>query len=86
MIQAPGEAEATAAALNAGGHADAVATPDGDALLFGARIVYKTIHLSVRLDFLAFSSLELHRTVVHGDHWAGGSDWAQDQGAASCNQ
>ncbi len=69
VIQAPGEAEATAAALNAAGHADAVATPDGDALLFGARIVYKTIHLSVRLDCLAFSSLEPHRTVLHPLGW-----------------
>lgn len=45
VVLAPGEAEATAAALNAAGHVDAVATPDGDALVFGARTVYPTAKL-----------------------------------------
>lgn len=48
VVLAPGEAEATAAALNAAGHVDAVATPDGDALVFGACTVYPTAKLLVR--------------------------------------
>ncbi len=46
-ITAPGEAEATAAALEAAGHVDAVGTPDGDALLFGARTLFHTLKLQV---------------------------------------
>ena len=46
MVQAPGEAEATCGALNAAGLVDGVATVDGDALLFGASVVYKELGLS----------------------------------------
>ena len=46
-MDAPSEAEASAAALNAAGHVDAVATPDGDALLFGARTLFHTLKLQV---------------------------------------
>ena len=48
FIQAPGEAEATAAALNLAGNVDAVASRDGDALLFGAQTVLKEAKLLVR--------------------------------------
>ena len=44
-VEAPGEAEATCAALNARGLVDACATGDGDALLFGATTVFKTLKL-----------------------------------------
>ena len=44
-VDAPGEAEATCAALNARGLVDACATGDGDALLFGATTVFKTLKL-----------------------------------------
>ena len=44
-VAAPGEAEATCAALNARGLVDACATGDGDALLFGATTVFKTLKL-----------------------------------------
>ncbi len=52
MLEAPGEAEAAAAALDAGGYADAVQSPDGDALLFGARTLFHTLKLSVRTRIL----------------------------------
>lgn len=41
VVEAPGEAEATAAALNAVGLADGVISEDGDALLYGATAVYR---------------------------------------------
>lgn len=41
VVQAVGEGEATAAALNVLGFADGVVTEDGDALLYGARLVYR---------------------------------------------
>lgn len=44
-VQAPGEAEAVCGALNEAGIVDAVATVDGDALLFGASVVYKELSL-----------------------------------------
>ncbi|KAK9866620.1 hypothetical protein WJX84_011606 [Apatococcus fuscideae] len=44
-VQAPGEAEATCAALNEAGLADAVASRDGDALVFGATCVYHSLRL-----------------------------------------
>ena len=44
-VAAPSEAEATCAALNARGLVDACATSDGDALLFGATTVFKTLKL-----------------------------------------
>ena len=43
MIQAPGEAEATCAALNRGGYVDACATNDSDVLLFGAETALHTL-------------------------------------------
>ena len=46
VLDAPCEAEATCAALNARGLVDACATGDGDALLFGATTVFKTLKLS----------------------------------------
>lgn len=49
VARAPGEAEATAAALNLAGNVDAVASRDGDALLFGAQTVLKEAKLHVRL-------------------------------------
>lgn len=47
-MRAPGEAEATAAALNLAGNVDAVASRDGDTLLFGAQTVLKEARLYVR--------------------------------------
>ncbi|KAL6753192.1 hypothetical protein V8C86DRAFT_3140226 [Haematococcus lacustris] len=47
VVQAPGEAEAMCAALNAAGLVDAVQTKDVDALLFGATTVYRSLHLQV---------------------------------------
>lgn len=46
-LQAPGEGEATCAALNASDLVDACITNDVDALLFGAKKVYKSFNLSV---------------------------------------
>ncbi|KAK9839698.1 hypothetical protein WJX81_006968 [Elliptochloris bilobata] len=46
VFVAPGEAEATCAALDAAGLADACATADADALLFGARCVFSTLRLT----------------------------------------
>ena len=43
VVQAPGEAEATCAALNAGGYVDACATVDSDVLLFGAETAFHTL-------------------------------------------
>ena len=40
-VEAPGEAEATCAAMNAAGLVDGCATSDGDALLFGARVQFQ---------------------------------------------
>ena len=47
VVQAPGEAEAMCAALTSAGHADACATTDGDALLFGAPVLFHTLKLGV---------------------------------------
>lgn len=47
VVQAPGEGEATCAALNAAGYADAVVSFDADALLFGATRVYSSMQLLV---------------------------------------
>eukprot|EP00884_Botryococcus_braunii_P004061 jgi/Botrbrau1/13656/Bobra.0292s0006.1 len=44
-IRAPGEAEAVCAALNQAGYVDGCVTLDGDALLFGAELVYQTLKL-----------------------------------------
>ena len=46
-VQAVGEGEATCAALNVAGWATAAHTSDVDALLFGARTVYRQLHLQV---------------------------------------
>ena len=43
VVQAPGEAEATCAALNRGGFVDACATNDSDVLLFGAETAFHTL-------------------------------------------
>jgi len=43
VVQAPGEAEATCAALNQGGYVDACATVDSDVLLFGAETAFHTL-------------------------------------------
>lgn len=43
VVQAPGEAEATCAALNRGGYVDACVTNDSDVLLFGAETVFHTL-------------------------------------------
>ena len=43
VVQAPGEAEATCAALNRGGYVDACATIDSDVLLFGAETAFHTL-------------------------------------------
>ena len=48
MVEAPGEAEATCAALCSAGLVHAVATSDGDALLYGAERVYQVIKLKAR--------------------------------------
>ncbi len=48
MVAAPGEAEATCAALDAAGLVDGCATADADALLFGARCVFCTLRLTAR--------------------------------------
>jgi 5'-3' exonuclease len=47
VFYAPGEAEAAAAALAAAGAVDAVASPDGDTLLYGAETLLHTLRLSV---------------------------------------
>ena len=49
MVQAPGEAEATCAALNRGGYVDACATNDSDVLLFGAETAFHTLKPLVSL-------------------------------------
>lgn len=49
VIQAPGEAEATCAALNRGGYVDACATVDSDVLLFGAETAFHTLRPLVTL-------------------------------------
>ena len=49
MVEAPGEAEATCAALCSAGLVHAVATSDGDALLYGAERVYQVIKLKARV-------------------------------------
>lgn len=46
-VRAPGEAEALCAALDAAGLVHACHTADGDALLFAARTVYRTLSLLV---------------------------------------
>jgi hypothetical protein len=46
VIQAPGEAEATCAALCTAGLVDGVASFDGDTLIFGAEVVYPAVKLS----------------------------------------
>jgi hypothetical protein len=46
VMQAPGEAEATCAALCTAGLVDGVASFDGDTLLFGAEVVYPVVSLS----------------------------------------
>lgn len=48
MFYAPGEAEATCAALAALGAVDACASFDSDTLVYGAERVYHTLKLSVR--------------------------------------
>lgn len=55
-MQAPGEAEAAAAALNAAGHVDAVQSSDADSLLFGARSLFHTLKLVVRAIHRALSA------------------------------
>ncbi|EFN56935.1 hypothetical protein CHLNCDRAFT_143468 [Chlorella variabilis] len=45
VFYAPGEAEAVCAALSAAGCCDACATPDGDALLYGAESLLHTVKL-----------------------------------------
>ena len=47
VVAAPEEAEATMAALEQAGLVDACATSDGDALVFGASIVFHTLKLQV---------------------------------------
>lgn len=49
VVQASGEAEAACAALDAAGVVDGCASRDVDVALFGARRVYKTLHLQVLL-------------------------------------
>jgi holliday junction resolvase YEN1 len=41
FFQAPGEAEAELAKLNAQGHLDAIVTDDSDALVFGAKHIIR---------------------------------------------
>ena len=62
-LQAPGEAEAFAAALNRLGAVDAVLSPDGDALTFGARVLLRNVHLT-RAD-LRTCSLERCEPSLH---------------------
>ncbi|KAK9818436.1 hypothetical protein WJX72_012549 [[Myrmecia] bisecta] len=45
VVYAPGEAEASCAALNRHGYVDGCATADGDVLVFGAQTVYHTLKL-----------------------------------------
>ena len=47
MFYAPGEAEATCAALNRAGCVDGCASSDSDTLLYGAEAVYRTLKLQV---------------------------------------
>lgn len=58
VVQAPGEAEATCAALQRRGIVSACATKDSDALIFGATKVIHTINLQARaLSFLPSTEL-----------------------------
>ena len=57
MVEAPGEAEATCAALCSAGLVRAVATSDGDALLYGAERVYQVIKLKARRPWVTSGSL-----------------------------
>lgn len=50
VLQAPGEAEATCAALAAAHAVDAVLSFDGDTILFGASAVYRSLRLSAVRD------------------------------------
>ncbi|KAK9836481.1 hypothetical protein WJX74_001392 [Apatococcus lobatus] len=61
-VEAPGEAEATCAALNEAGLADAVASRDGDALVFGATCVYH----SLRLQTAVPGNAELQKGTAEG--------------------
>ena len=47
VFYAPGEAEATCAALNRAGCVDGCASSDSDTLLYGAEAVYHTLKLQV---------------------------------------
>ncbi len=78
MFRAAGEAEALAAALDAGGLCDGVATTDCDALLWGARTLYRTLHLNVPppppSPPLETSGLELLESCASTQAWS--SVWA----------
>ncbi len=70
-VEAPGEAEAMCAALNAEGLAAAAVTSDVDALLFGAKTVYRECRLMVGC-LADFYPYHLHLTTCRllGDDWA----------------
>ncbi|CAL5220963.1 g3069 [Coccomyxa viridis] len=62
VVQAPGEAEATCAALNRGGYVDACATIDSDVLLFGAETAFHTLKpLTATPNQCVLSSLDMAR-------------------------
>ena len=64
VVQAPGEAEATCAALNRGGFVDACATNDSDVLLFGAETAFHTLKPLVSLAQRAMKLTSAHWQVL----------------------
>ncbi|KAJ7705213.1 PIN domain-like protein [Mycena metata] len=63
FYEAPGEAEAELAQLNNNGEIDAIITEDGDAFLFGARCVIRTLGSSVQHSSLIFTSESIENSV-----------------------
>ncbi|KAH6888768.1 PIN domain-like protein [Coprinopsis sp. MPI-PUGE-AT-0042] len=62
-VQAPGEAEAELAKLNAGGQLDATMTDDSDALVFGAKYIIRSSSLDKNKDNVhvySASHIEMH--------------------------
>lgn len=59
VVQAPGEAEATCAALQRAGLVHACATTDSDAFAFGATRIFKALHLVVSSPTTTLSQCQL---------------------------
>ena len=61
VFQAPGEAEATCAALQKQGLVHACATRDSDAFVMGATRVFHTIHLVVSYSSCLLTCMSMHQ-------------------------